>query len=62
MHKSVFNSSRYRKVFKKGKKKRYAENFRISFFCYFVAIKPSLVSCEQEPIMPVICVDFKHSS
>ena len=27
---------------------------------YFVAIKASFVSCEQEPVMLVICVDFKQ--
>lgn len=30
-HKTVFNSSRCKEVLKKDKKKRYAENFRISF-------------------------------
>ena len=28
---------------------------------YFVAIKASFVSCEQEPVMLVICVYFKQS-
>ena len=27
---------------------------------YFVAIKLFFVSCEQEPVMPVICVDSKQ--
>ena len=49
---------------KKENKKRHSPR-KVSVYVinyYFVAIKASFVSCEQEPVIPVICVSSRHLS